>query len=118
MKNQINSLISSKTDVQIILALEASANQLSVAVMIDGTIAASRQRLAAYGHAVGIVSFSIDVVNAADVSFETITHVAAGCGPALKPDHATELPPIFGPPKGVKAVSAAIGVAVVPVTAA
>ena len=38
-----------------ILAIEASANQLSIAVMVDAEVVAARQHLAAHGHAVGIV---------------------------------------------------------------
>ena len=47
-----------------------------------------------------------------------MSNLAAGCGPALKPVHSTELPPIFGPPNGVRALSAPIGDAVVPLIAA
>jgi len=71
----------SKTVPAKILALEASANQLSVAVMIDGKTVAERQHSAPHGHAVGIVPLSIDAMQAAGLGFDAITHVAAGCGP-------------------------------------
>ena len=64
-----------------ILAIEASANQLSIAVMVKDEVLAERQHFAAHGHAVGIVPLVIETINAAGVSFATMTHVAAGCGP-------------------------------------
>ena len=64
-----------------ILALEASASQLSVAVMRDGNLLATRHHLAAHGHAVGIVPLSIKMLHEAGETFDAITHVAAGCGP-------------------------------------
>ena len=64
-----------------ILALEASASQLSIAVMRDGHLLATRQQLAAHGHAVGIVPLTIETLHEAGETFDAITHVAAGCGP-------------------------------------
>ena len=64
-----------------ILAVEASANRLSIAVMVNGEVVAARDHHAAHGHAVGIVPLSIETVNDAGVTFDMITHVAAGCGP-------------------------------------
>ena len=64
-----------------ILALEASASQLSIAVMRDGHLLATRQHLAAHGHAVGIVPLTIETLHEAGETFDAITHVAAGCGP-------------------------------------
>jgi tRNA threonylcarbamoyladenosine biosynthesis protein TsaB len=64
-----------------ILALEASASQLSVAVMRDGHLLATHQHLAPHGHAVGIVPLSIETLHEAGETFDVITHVAAGCGP-------------------------------------
>ena len=64
-----------------ILAIEASANQLSIAVMVDAEVVAARQHLAAHGHAVGIVPLSIETLKDAGMTFDAITHVAAGCGP-------------------------------------
>ena len=64
-----------------ILALEASASQLSIAVMRDGQLLATRQQLAARSHAVGIVPLTIETLHEAGETFDAITHVAAGCGP-------------------------------------
>src|SRR6056300_1563176 len=64
-----------------ILAIEASANQLSIAVMVNAEVVAARQHLAAHGHAVGIVPLSIETVKEAGMTFDAMTHVAAGCGP-------------------------------------
>ena len=64
-----------------ILALEASASQLSIALMRDGHLLATRQHLAAHGHAVGIVPLTIETLHEAGETFDAITHVAAGCGP-------------------------------------
>ena len=64
-----------------ILAIEASANQLSIAVMMKGEVVAERRHLAAHGHAVGIVPLAIETINAAGVTFDAMTHIAAGCGP-------------------------------------
>ena len=64
-----------------ILALEASASQLSIALMRDGHLLATRQHLAAHGHAVGIVPLTIETLHKAGETFDAITHVAAGCGP-------------------------------------
>ena len=66
---------------QHILAIEASANQLSIAVMVNGEIVAGRQHLAVYGHAADIVPLSIETIGDAGTTFDAITHVAAGCGP-------------------------------------
>ena len=64
-----------------ILAIEASANQLSTAVMVNGEVVATRKHLAAHGHAVGIVPMSIETLEEAGMTFDMMTHVAAGCGP-------------------------------------
>ena len=64
-----------------ILALEASASQLSIAVMRDGHLLATCQHLATHGHAIGIVPLTIETLHEAGETFDAITHVAAGCGP-------------------------------------
>ena len=64
-----------------ILAIEASANQLSIAVMVNAEVVASRQHLAEHGHAVNIVPLSIETVKDAGMTFDSMTHVAVGCGP-------------------------------------
>ena len=64
-----------------ILAIESSANQLSIAVMIDGEVIAERQHPAVHGHAAGIVPLTIETLKDAGMTFDAMTHVAAGCGP-------------------------------------
>jgi len=64
-----------------ILAIETSANQLSIAVMMKDEVVAERRHLATHGHAVGIVPLAIETINAAGVTFDAMTHIAAGCGP-------------------------------------
>ncbi len=64
-----------------ILAIEASANQLSIAVMVNAEVVASRQNLSEHGHAVGIVPLSIETMKDAELTFDAMTHVAVGCGP-------------------------------------
>jgi tRNA threonylcarbamoyladenosine biosynthesis protein TsaB len=64
-----------------ILAIEASANQLSIAVMIDSEVVAERQHPAVHGHAAGIVPLTIETLKDAGMTFDAMTHVAAGCGP-------------------------------------
>ena len=73
--------ISSSPKTLHILAIEASANQLSIAVMMEGKVVAERRQLASHGHAVGIVPLAIETIHAAGVTFEAMTHIAAGCGP-------------------------------------
>ena len=81
MKNQLTGTFIPKSDHHVILALEASANQLSIAVMVDGKVIAAHQHTAPHGHAVGIVPLSMQALADAGLGFDAITHVAAGCGP-------------------------------------
>ena len=64
-----------------ILAIESSANQLSIAVMIDGEVIAERQHPAVHSHAAGVVPLTIETLKDAGKTFDAMTHVAAGCGP-------------------------------------
>ena len=64
-----------------ILAIDASANQLSIAMMINGELVAERHHPAMHGHAVSIVPLSIETVEDVGMTFDAVTHVAAGCGP-------------------------------------
>ena len=64
-----------------ILAIEASANQLSIAVMINGEVVAGRRHLSVYSHATRVVSLSIETIADAGTTFDAMTHVAVGCGP-------------------------------------
>ena len=49
--------------------------------MVNAEVVAVRQHLAAHGHAVGIVPMSIETLKDAGMTFDVMTHVAAGCGP-------------------------------------
>ena len=64
-----------------LLAIEASANQLSIAVMINGEVVAGRRHLSVYSHATRVVSLSIETIADAGTTFDAMTHVAVGCGP-------------------------------------
>jgi tRNA threonylcarbamoyl adenosine modification protein YeaZ len=65
----------------VILAFEASTNQLSVAVYVDGMIRAMRLAEAAFGQAASLVPLAVSALAEADIDFAMITHVAAGRGP-------------------------------------
>ena len=64
-----------------ILAFEASTNQLSVAVYADGVIRAMKMAEAAFGQAASLVPLAVSALSEADIDFAEISHVAAGCGP-------------------------------------
>jgi tRNA threonylcarbamoyl adenosine modification protein YeaZ len=65
----------------VILAFEASTNQLSVAVYADGVIRAMKTAEAAFGQAASLVPLAVSALAEADVDFAMISHVAAGRGP-------------------------------------
>jgi tRNA threonylcarbamoyl adenosine modification protein YeaZ len=65
----------------VILAFEASTNQLSVAVYADGVIRAMKMAEAAFGQAASLVPLAVSALAEADVDFAMISHVAAGRGP-------------------------------------
>ena len=65
----------------VILAFEASTNQLSVAVYADGMIRAMKLAQAAFGQAAPLVPLSVSALAEAGIDFAMISHVAAGCGP-------------------------------------
>jgi len=65
----------------VILAFEASTNQLSVAVHADGVIRAIKMVEAAFGQAASLVPLAVSALAKADVDFAMISHVAAGRGP-------------------------------------
>ena len=65
----------------VILAFEASTNQLSVAVYADGVIRAMKMAEAAFGQAASLVPLAVSALAKADVDFAMISHVAAGRGP-------------------------------------
>jgi tRNA threonylcarbamoyladenosine biosynthesis protein TsaB len=65
----------------IILAFEASTNQLSVAVYADGMIRAMKMAKAPFGQAASLVPLAISVLVEAEIDFAMVSHVAAGRGP-------------------------------------
>jgi tRNA threonylcarbamoyladenosine biosynthesis protein TsaB len=65
----------------VILAFEASTNQLSAAVYADGVIRAMKTAEAAFGQAASLVPLAVSALAEADVDFAMISHVAAGRGP-------------------------------------
>lgn len=65
----------------LILALEASGDAVSVAVMRDGSCIASNEHKARFGHAEHLVGLVSDALAEAKAEFSQITHIAAGCGP-------------------------------------
>ena len=65
----------------VVLAFEASTNQLSVAVYADGMIRAIKLAEAAFGQAASLVPLAVSALAEADIGFAMISHVAAGRGP-------------------------------------
>ena len=65
----------------VILAFEASTNQLSVAVYADGMIRAMKMAEAAFGQAASLVPLAVSALAEADIDFAMVSHVAAGRGP-------------------------------------
>ena len=65
----------------VILAFEASTNQLSVAVYADGMIRAMKMAEAAFGQAASLVPLAVSALAKADIDFAMVSHVAAGRGP-------------------------------------
>ncbi len=65
----------------VILALEASGNAASAAVLIDGKIAGMAEHKARHGHAETLISLAEEAISATDCPLSDITHIAAGCGP-------------------------------------
>jgi tRNA threonylcarbamoyladenosine biosynthesis protein TsaB len=68
-------------DLPVILAFEASANQLSVAIYADGMTRAMKMAEAAFGQAASLVPLAVSVLAQADIDFAMVSHVAAGRGP-------------------------------------
>ena len=65
----------------VILAFEASTNQLSVAVYADGMTRAMKMAEAAFGQAASLVPLAVSALAKADIDFAMLSHVAAGRGP-------------------------------------
>ena len=74
--------MSKRTDaLPVILAFEASTNQLSVAVYADGMTRAMKTAEAAFGQAASLVPLAVSALAKADIDFAMVSHVAAGRGP-------------------------------------
>ena len=69
------------TSAPVILALEASGNAASAAVLIDGKIAGMAEHKARHGQAETLILLVEKAISAADCPLSGITHIAAGCGP-------------------------------------
>ena len=65
----------------VILAFEASTNQLSVAVYANGAIRAMKMAEATFGQAASLVPLAVSALSEANIDFAKISHVAAGRGP-------------------------------------
>ena len=68
----------------LILALEASGNAVSVALIGDGGCIAFRQHNAHFGHAEYLVDMVHDVMYEAGAVFSDLTFIVAGCGPGSR----------------------------------
>lgn len=64
-----------------ILAIDASGEQASVALWRNGALLAQTAHNAKQGHATTLVPMVQNLLGGHDVSFDTLTHVAAGIGP-------------------------------------
>lgn len=65
----------------VILALEASTKNLSVAVYSNGSVLAMQKIEAAFGQAAELVPLALSTLADAGIEFTSLSHVAAGCGP-------------------------------------
>ena len=64
-----------------LLALEASGDAVSVALLNYGGCVAFKQHNARFGHGEYLVDMVQGLMEEADASFSDLTHIAAGCGP-------------------------------------
>ena len=65
----------------VILAFEASTEQLSVAVYMNGSVLAMQKINAPFSQAAKLVPLASRTLADVGVKFSNLTHVAAGCGP-------------------------------------
>jgi tRNA threonylcarbamoyladenosine biosynthesis protein TsaB len=65
----------------VILAFEASTNQLSVAVYAAGMVRVMKTAESAFGQAASLVPLAVSALAEAGIDFAMISHVAAGRGP-------------------------------------
>ena len=66
---------------RLLLALEASGDAVSVALLNDGGCVAFKQHHARFGHGEYLVDMVQGLMEEAEASFSDLTHIAAGCGP-------------------------------------
>ena len=64
-----------------LLALEASGEAVSVALINHDGLVTFKQHDARFGHAEYLINMVQDVMHGAGVAFSDLTHIAAGCGP-------------------------------------
>ena len=69
------------SEYRLLLALEASGNAASVALVNHEGCLAFKQHNACFGHAEYLVDMVQGLMEEARASFSDLTHVAAGCGP-------------------------------------
>ena len=74
-------VISKHGENNLLLALEASGEAASVALIKHDGSVTFKQRNARFGHAEHLVDLVQAVMHKAGVSFPDLTHIAAGCGP-------------------------------------
>ena len=70
-----------KMDSPIILALECSGNAASAALITDGKITGFKDHKARHGHAETLISLTQEAVRMAGCRLDSVSHIAAGCGP-------------------------------------
>ncbi len=74
-------VVKDHSEYRLLLALEASGETVSVALIKHGGCLAFKQHNARFGHAEYLVDMVQAVMYEAGESFSDLTHVAAGCGP-------------------------------------
>ena len=74
-------VVKKRPEHRLLLALEASGDSISVALIKHGGRLAFKQHNARFGHAEYLVDMVQDVMEEADAAFSDLTHIAAGCGP-------------------------------------
>ena len=70
-----------QSEYRLLLALEASGNSVSVALIKHGGCLSFKKHNAQFGHAEYLVDMVQGLMKEADASFSDLTHIAAGCGP-------------------------------------
>lgn len=73
--------MSKKSENNLLLALEASGEAVSVALVKQDGVVTFKQHEARFGHAEHLVDMVQSAMHDAGASFSELTHIAAGCGP-------------------------------------